>query len=391
MTNSVKRIKKKNTTLFFDSFKHLKNNLSNLICLELPALVDSPSVFAYVNIKPVNYKSKYPDMRKIGLIDYDKPSDNSFSLTEEGLEIYKIIEKKKHRFVYNSRGKRLESITPKVLWKHLDAKEKEVITDNLIKALISYYDTADAIRPYLTLIKYIEYFNIKRLDFDTLCNIMAQTKANVLLQKEDKFAFSNLTDAIKEEVKRPISYIINSLETAGIIDKDGYVIYDREVVKEILLSLSEIYYEVEENKDSKRKGRSAKEQRKFRDEVLKAYDYKCAITGESIEIKSNIDHSTNYLLEAAHIIPYNEGGSFATTNGISLSIQLHKMFDKDLFAFEYTEDGNLEVVVTESNRVKDKTGILNKINHKVVTLPTNDKLKPDPDAIAYRREKHLLS
>ena len=92
-----KRVKKKNTSLFFDSFKHLKNNFSNLACIELPMLMNIGSVRNYLSLKPVNYKSKFPDMRKIGIIDYDKPSDEMFNLTAEGKIIYQILKDKINR------------------------------------------------------------------------------------------------------------------------------------------------------------------------------------------------------------------------------------------------------------------------------------------------------
>lgn len=385
-----KRTKKKETKLFFDSFKHFKNNFCNLICMELPTLVDMNDVDKYLNLKSVNYKSKYPDMKKIGLIDYDKPSDKEFTLSEEGKIIYDIIKTKKDSFEYNikSNKSRLESIKPAKLWKKLNDKEQKTIETELIKLLISYYDTADSIRPYLSLIKVIEKNNIKTLDTDTLCNILAQTKTDILLKKINKNAFSNLDKQTQIELKRPISYMINGLETAGIINEKREISYDKELVKDIVMDLNEIYIEAEEGK-SKRSSRSAKEQNRFREEVLKAYDYKCAITGEDIQIK-NKNNKITYLLEAAHIIPYSDSGSFSVNNGIALCVEMHRLFDKKLFTFQYREDGNVEVIVTESKRVTDKTGLLKSINHKIISLPKNEDQWPDPSALEYRKKEYLL-
>lgn len=383
-----KRVKKKNTTLFFDSFKHFKNNFCNLVCLELPMLIKiGPE--KYFEIKSVNYKSKFPDMKKIGLIYYDKPSSFKFTVSEEGKRINDIIKKKEEAFEYNS-NLRLESIKPVDLWRTIDEEDKDIINKELIKLLVSYYDTADCIRPYLLLIKMIESFDITRLTGDVLCNLLAQTKADIINKKMNPKAFSDLSEEIKIEIKRPVSYILNGLETAGIINEDGFVIYDREYVKDIVMNLNEIYIQSEYDYDSNIKtGRSAVCQKRFRDEVLKAYNYKCAITGEAIEILGNYNTST-YLLEAAHIIPYGDAGSFSVNNGIALSIELHRMFDKKLFAFEYTDDGNLKVVVTKSDKVKDPTGILEKIDNKIVYLPDNEDDYSDVDAIEYRRNNYLL-
>ena len=386
-----KRVKKKETELFFDSFKHFKNNFSNLICLELPKLVNSKDADEYLKLKSVNYKSKYPDMKKIGLIDYKKPSDNEFSLSEEGKIIYDIIKKKNNLFEYKmSDDVRLESIKPTKLWKNLSNKERKIIEKQLVKLLISYYDTADCIRPYLSLIKIIEKLDIKKLDTNTLCNILAQKKSDILLKKIDKKAFQKLDSATQIELKRPISYMINGLETSGIIDSNENVVYNKEVIKDIIFDLNEVYLKAEEDIDAgKTPPRSSKEQTDFRNAVLKAYGYKCAITGESIQIKNEKNKKT-YLLDAAHIIPYSDSGSFAVTNGIALSPHMHRMFDKRLFAFKYNEDGTLEVVVTKSAKVKDLTGVLASLDKKQVYLPKKQEYHPNTSAIMYRKKNYLL-
>ncbi len=168
-----KRVKKKETTLFFDSFKHFKNNLSNLVCMELITLMDSKDVNSYIQMKSVNYKSKMPDMKKFGLIDYDNLSDNKVSLTISGKSIYNILKKYKKSFHYEIDGERLKSIKPKELWLLLLDEEKKVVTENLIMLLISYYDTADCLRPYLALIKVIEEYNIQKIDNNVLSNLLA--------------------------------------------------------------------------------------------------------------------------------------------------------------------------------------------------------------------------
>lgn len=386
-----KRVKKKETELFFDSFKHFKNNFSNLICLELPKLVNSKDANEYLKLKSVNYKSKYPDMKKIGLIDYEKPMDNEFSLSEEGKIIYDIIKTKNNLFEYKmSNDGRLESISPTRLWENLGKKERKIIEKQLVKLLISYYDTADCIRPYLSLIKIIEKLDIKKLDIDTLCNILAQKKSDILLKTIDKKAYEKLDSETKIELKRPISYMINGLETAGIIDSNENVVYDKETIKTIIHDLNEVYLKAEEDIEiGKNQTRSSKDQKDFRNAVLKAYGYKCAITGESIQIKTEKNKKI-YLLDAAHIIPYSDSGSFAVTNGIALSPHMHRMFDKRLFAFKYNENGTLEIVVTKSAKVKDITGVLASLDKKQVFLPKNQEQHPNPAAIAYRKKKYLL-
>ncbi|MCK8114801.1 HNH endonuclease [Anaerosoma tenue] len=55
----------------------------------------------------------------------------------------------------------------------------------------------------------------------------------------------------------------------------------------------------------------------FRVSVLDAYDRACAVTGE---------HSLP-VLEAAHIMPYADGGTHDVTNGLLLRSDIHRLFD----------------------------------------------------------------
>jgi putative restriction endonuclease len=59
-------------------------------------------------------------------------------------------------------------------------------------------------------------------------------------------------------------------------------------------------------------------QEAFRVEVTEAYERACAMTGE---------HSLP-VLDAAHIRPYNEDGPHATSNGLLLRADIHRLFDK---------------------------------------------------------------
>ncbi len=58
-------------------------------------------------------------------------------------------------------------------------------------------------------------------------------------------------------------------------------------------------------------------QSRFRNAVLKAYAAQCILTGEAIP----------EILEAAHIIPVENGGSDETANGICLRKDIHGLFD----------------------------------------------------------------
>lgn len=64
----------------------------------------------------------------------------------------------------------------------------------------------------------------------------------------------------------------------------------------------------------------------FRDKLLKAYDYKCAIS----------NHGPINVLEASHILPHSESGINQLDNGILLRADLHNLFDDGLLKINPT-------------------------------------------------------
>ncbi len=379
------RYKRNNTDLFFDSFKHFKHNLSNLIGIELPTLIHlGAEKYLSSSLIPANYKSKYPDMRKIGLIDYNKPSDCVFVLTKEAKQIIKAFDFDRYSVnvydenVLKSDRKNIDSLSPKDLFSSIaDWKQYK---QSVLQLILSYYDTADSIRPYLVLLNYMRNYNIKILNREFLQNILAYTKEDVLLMQYNQDAFKDLNLETQGELNRSISYIYNFLITALVLDGSHNVIVDFNLVDALSATMDNIvlYYSTQDN------SRPAREQQLFREHVLEAYDYKCAITGKSLFIDNRC------LLEAAHIIPYRDGGSFAVNNGMALSYEMHKMFDNGLFSFEYENDGEVAIITSSSNRIVDRQGILANLNRKFIFLPKQLELRPDPLALQYNKDKFLL-
>jgi len=234
----------------------------------------------------------------------------------------------------------------------------------------------------LALLNFIRHYKIQHLSYEILQNILAHTKENVLLMRYDENAFINLDSSLQNELRRPISYIYNFLQTALVVDSDCNIIVDFNFVDRLQVEMNNIVFV--QPTPSQNNSRPAREQRIFRENVLKAYDYKCAITGQSIFVDNRV------LLEAAHIIPYRDGGSFAISNGIALSYEMHKMFDNGLFGFVYDENQNLRIRVSCSHRIFDKYGILNSLDNRIVAIPHKELEKPDSLAIEYNLEKYLL-
>lgn len=385
------RHKKKNTNLFFDSFKHFKHNLSNLIGVELPTLC-ALGVEKYVSLISTNYKSKYPDIRKIGLIEYDKPSDNTFTLTEEAKTLLRYGNLDKNMYNENDLRigrKNIDSLSPLKFTEHYK-DTSDIYKQEILKIILSYYDTADSIRPYLVLLLFIRnvfmpYHTQTNTPFiltpEILQNILAHSKEDILLMRYNSNAFNVLDGKLQEELKRPISYIYNFLQTAVIVDSQYQLIVDYRLVDRLQAEMDSIVlYQPAIAQNS----RPAKEQRVFRENILKAYNYKCAITGQSIWINDRV------LLEAAHIIPYRDGGSFSVNNGIALSYEMHKMFDNGLFGFYYDIDGQIKIKISQSQKIRDDSKILQGLNNKPIAMPQDTKQYPSDVALQYNLDTFLI-
>lgn len=98
-------------------------------------------------------------------------------------------------------------------------------------------------------------------------------------------------------------------------------------------------------------------QQEFRKKIMEKYKHKCIITGETCTDE----------LEAAHIIPVCTDESYDINNGLLLSVQLHKTFDK----YKWTIDPKtLRVTINYDVNV----GTISKYDGQIIKLQMNDEL-----------------
>ncbi|WP_438447086.1 phosphorothioated DNA-binding restriction endonuclease [Gorillibacterium sp. sgz5001074] len=76
----------------------------------------------------------------------------------------------------------------------------------------------------------------------------------------------------------------------------------------------------------------------FRDRILKAYEYSCAVCGFNVRLGHNL-----VAIDAAHIQWHQAGGPDTEGNGIALCSLHHKLFDRGVF----TITGERDLLVTE--------------------------------------------
>jgi len=107
----------------------------------------------------------------------------------------------------------------------------------------------------------------------------------------------------------------------------------------------------------------------FRNRVLRAYEYRCAICGFDIRI----DHNP-IGLEAAHIKWHTAGGPDEESNGLALCVLHHKLFDRGAF----TLSNQLEVLVSDrANGTASFNDWLLKYHGKKLAAPHRKTYQPE--------------
>lgn len=84
----------------------------------------------------------------------------------------------------------------------------------------------------------------------------------------------------------------------------------------------------------------------FKKEIPKIYNYQCAISSMRIETSKNIQ-----MIDACHIVPFAISNNDTIQNGISLSPNLHRAFDRGIITI------NLDYVVKVSNQIKENNSV----------------------------------
>ena len=113
----------------------------------------------------------------------------------------------------------------------------------------------------------------------------------------------------------------------------------------------------------------------FRDRILTAYEYKCAVCGFDVRIGNTI-----VALEAAHIKWHMAGGPDSENNGIALCTLHHKLFDIGAF----TISSNMEIQV--SDRAYGTSGFkewLLNYHGKNITAPQKPTYYPEPNFVSW--------
>ena len=119
----------------------------------------------------------------------------------------------------------------------------------------------------------------------------------------------------------------------------------------------------------------------FKREIPKIYKYQCAVSGMKIESLRNIQ-----MIDACHIVPFSYSRNDTITNGISLSPNLHRAFDRGLI----TINDDYTVVVTTKIIEKPSAFSLSQFEGKKIALPENPDFFPGQDNLKWHRENKFV-
>lgn len=129
----------------------------------------------------------------------------------------------------------------------------------------------------------------------------------------------------------------------------------------------------------------------FRDQVLREYDFTCAVT--CLSCGPNPASRLNGLIDVAHIRPVAADGTDALGNGVSLTPTVHRLFDAGLFTAEYR--GERLVALTSPQLLPDMLhshrAVLRLEDGMPLTLPRNRAAWPSREFLEFHRESVFRS
>ena len=110
----------------------------------------------------------------------------------------------------------------------------------------------------------------------------------------------------------------------------------------------------------------------FRQALMIAYNYKCAVTG--CDVRDT--------LQAAHIVPVSNSGQHHLQNGLLLRADIHNLFDRGLLTIDNQFKVHLHSSISSSLTYKALHG------KKLAVIPSTKEFKPSTKFLAQHRKSH---
>jgi len=116
----------------------------------------------------------------------------------------------------------------------------------------------------------------------------------------------------------------------------------------------------------------------FKKTIPKIYNYQCCISGMKIETSTNAQ-----MVDACHIIPFSISHDDTIPNGISLSPNLHRAYDRGLITI------NKDYIVRISPTVMDNNSVysISQFEGAKLLLPKTTKWYPSPESLIWHTKE----
>ena len=112
----------------------------------------------------------------------------------------------------------------------------------------------------------------------------------------------------------------------------------------------------------------------FRESILKAYEYRCAVCGFGVRLRNKL-----LALEAAHIMWHQAGGPDVEVNGLALCSTHHKLFDLGAF----TIGAELQMMVSDEVNGLGAEEWLIRHHGKALLPPQKKQFYPEPEFLQW--------
>ncbi|GAA4435793.1 HNH endonuclease [Pontibacter saemangeumensis] len=200
-------------------------------------------------------------------------------------------------------------------------------------------------------------------------NLWQFNKPELLDTKQDytsKFLLSNdlqgkFPDSVTEQIRHNPELLRNVVET--ILEQNFPETLHQDILDAVGLNL----HIGPLNNNLKQ---SRKRDPLFRESILKAYEYQCAVCGFGVRLKHKI-----LALEAAHIMWHQAGGPDVEVNGLALCATHHKLFDLGAF----TVNADLKMLVSDEVNGIGANEWLLQHHGKSINPPQKKTYYPNPE------------
>lgn len=115
----------------------------------------------------------------------------------------------------------------------------------------------------------------------------------------------------------------------------------------------------------------------FKSTIPKTYNYTCSISGMKIESEKN-----TRMVDACHIIPFSVSYNDTIANGISLSPNMHRAFDRGLITIKDDYTVRISPTVRDNNSVYSLT----QFDGQQILLPNNKNHYPSPESLIWHNK-----